>query len=604
MARSKSKAFSRTKGLLTCCLLSVSFLFLGKEEGFSQSGVELKEVEVKASIVREPTEETYQEVKSLPGVLLQTLGPQVYSGFDLRERGGFGVQEDLSLRGATFEQNLVLFEGVRISDLQTGHHLMNLPLRIEDLSRLEIMPGGLSPFYGPGGFGGALNFILDDSRPGLEVKAGAGSYDLLEWSLKAGLSLSLNNTFTLGLFQRKAEGFIDNRDFDLRGLNLYTKDKEKTIFYGFIEKDFGARNFYTPRFDTEWEETRTHLFLFKKNLVVGKVLLEPAILLRKNYDYYVLKRDDPDFYKNRHISEVYRFQLPLTFELGKTLFNLGFEGGYETLDSTRLGEYLRRSLSLFGKVSPRITERLSGALMVRYDYYIGERDLLSLGWGLSHTLTETLRVRLSMNHSYRLPSLTELRYESLGIRGNPKLSAERALNLEGGLDFRKKNLEGSLSLFYRKGRDLIDWAYDEALKKTLARNINLKTIGITLDGRYTLSALQILFSYTYLHSFGEDLRFSQYFGNYLKHNVFVGVKTKLPYGFGLTFGVNHQKRNWQDGVNILDVSVNKGLGRKVNLSLWGKNLLDESYYEVYYPYAQKGVLATPQWFGIKLTGSF
>lgn len=597
-----------TKRLLHCGLLSLGFLLLGKEEGFSQSGtqsgIELKEVEIKARVVRKSTGESAQELKSLPPEILQTFAPQVYSGFDLRERGGFGVQEDLSLRGATFEQNLVLFEGMRISDPQTGHHLLNLPLGVEDLSGLEIMPGGLSPFYGPGGFGGALNFKLDESRPGLEVTAGAGSYDLREWSLKAGLPLTLKSSFNFGLFQKKAEGFIENRDFDLRGFNFYTKDKEKTVFYGFIEKDFGARNFYTPRFDSEWEETKTHLFLLKRNLVVDGVLLEPALLVRRNYDYYVLKRENPDFYKNRHVSEVYRLKLPLTFELGKTLFNLGLEGGYETLDSTRLGEYLRRSLSLFGKVSPRITERLSGALMVRYDSYVGEKDLLSLGCGLSHTLTDKLRFRLSVNHSYRLPSLTELRYESLGIRGNPELSAERALNLEGGLDLKFKKLEGSLSLFYRRGWDLIDWAYDEALKKTIARNVNLKTIGTTLDGRYTLSALQILFSYTYLRSFGADLRFSQYFGNYLKHNVYVGVKTKLPQGFGLSLGINHQKRNWQEGVNILDVSVDKSLGKKVNLSLWGKNLLDESYYEVYYPYAKKGVLATPQWLGVRVTGRF
>ena len=64
---------------------------------------------------------------------------QTVSGLDLRQRGANGVQADLSIRGGTFEQSLVLIDGVRMTDPQTGHHLMSLPLHLQDIERIEII---------------------------------------------------------------------------------------------------------------------------------------------------------------------------------------------------------------------------------------------------------------------------------------------------------------------------------------------------------------------------------------------------------------------------------------------------------------------------------
>src|SRR5689334_5591747 len=47
---------------------------------------------------------------------------------DLRKRAPSDVQGDLSIRGSTFGQTLVLLNGLRMDDVQTGHHDMDLPL--------------------------------------------------------------------------------------------------------------------------------------------------------------------------------------------------------------------------------------------------------------------------------------------------------------------------------------------------------------------------------------------------------------------------------------------------------------------------------------------
>jgi outer membrane cobalamin receptor len=80
------------------------------------------------------------------------------SSVDLEERGPDGVQADLSIRGASFEQSLVLLNGLRINDAQSGHHDMDIPLPLEAISRIEVLHGAGSTLYGADAMGGAVNF--------------------------------------------------------------------------------------------------------------------------------------------------------------------------------------------------------------------------------------------------------------------------------------------------------------------------------------------------------------------------------------------------------------------------------------------------------------
>ncbi|MCS7150551.1 MAG: TonB-dependent receptor [Caldimicrobium sp.] len=570
------------------------------ENGGRQELYILEEVRITAVPLYDTLDRASQEVKVLNKEELKNFGFDIYSGIDIRERGGFGVQEDLSLRGTTFEQNLVLFEGVRVSDLQTGHHLMNLPFTTENLANLEIIPGGLSPFYGPGGFGGALNFLLEPPTKGLTLKAGIGSYDLYEGTLMVGLPLGSRN-FNLSLEQRKANGFIWNRDFDIISFNLYTKDANSTFFYGYVEKDFGGRYFYTPRFKTEWEETRTHLVLAKRVIPLGNSIFEPAFLYRKNYDHYLLDRNNPHRYQNKHQSYLYRINLPLKFESGFAVITTGLEGSYESLRSSRLGEYLRRNMALYVGVKPNFGERVHPSVQIRYDYHPEEKDFLSLGAGLAYLYSNEVKLRGAVNYSYRLPSVTELRYQAIGIRGNPELSAERALNVEVGMDLRTRSQEWSLTLFYRKGQDLIDWVFNGT--HTVAQNLHLKTLGFTVDGKYRWGKNVLFLSYTVINHSGHSLSWARYHGNYLRHNFIVGGEIKLPYSFKGVGSINYQKRYKQGDVYVVNISLDKKLGKNLKFIVWAKNLLDEKYYEIRYNEADKGVLGLPQWFGLRFEAS-
>jgi Outer membrane cobalamin receptor protein len=50
---------------------------------------------------------------------------QQVAGLDVRRRGVGPTQADLNLRGGTFDQTLLLIDGIALEDAQTGHHLAN-----------------------------------------------------------------------------------------------------------------------------------------------------------------------------------------------------------------------------------------------------------------------------------------------------------------------------------------------------------------------------------------------------------------------------------------------------------------------------------------------
>lgn len=552
----------------------------------------LEEVKVVFPAKGADFEKISQEVKVIKKEELLEFGPEIFSAIELKERGAFGVQADLSIRGTSFEQNLVVLEGIRISDPQTGHHLMNLPLEEDVLEGLEILSGGASAIYGPGGFGGAINFNLEPSTKGYKILAEYGSYDYQRVFGNFGFSTS-KFPFNLVFSQKKSNGFIWNRDFDIRTFNLYSKDDKKTLFYGFQEKDFGARNFYTTKYDTEWESTKTHLFLVKKNIYKANWFLEPTLLYRINYDLYLLDRKNPDFYKNTHKSQVFRLNFPLRCERTYIDYLLGVEVSYETLESSRLGDHLRQSTGLYFWLYPKISLRFFPSFGIRYDVITQNKDILSYNLGFAYLLKEDLKLRSSLSFSYRIPSFTEFYYDSPTIKGNPSLSPEKAYNISVGFDYYKNKINFSGTGFYRYGKDIIDWIKKENVIQ--AQNIEtLKTVGFTLESNIIFKNFRPFISYTYLNQIAENLPSARYFGSYLRHNFILGIIYNLPWSWEFFGSLNYREYYKRDKVFLVDLKIKKKFGNNVIYSFWIKNLLDEDYKEI------GEVKAPPQWIGSNL----
>ena len=106
---------------------------------------------------------TAQQVRELPARSL----PEVLAyvpGVDIRQRGPMGAQADISLRGGSFEQTLMLLNGIKLTDPQTGHHSLNLPLPLFSIQKIDVLKGPAARIYGQNAFNGAVNVITQPGR--------------------------------------------------------------------------------------------------------------------------------------------------------------------------------------------------------------------------------------------------------------------------------------------------------------------------------------------------------------------------------------------------------------------------------------------------------
>lgn len=158
--------------------------------------VDLEEVVVTAGrtpvgaqqVARMVTTLSRVEVERVPAQSISEL-LRVLPSADIRQRGPLGAQADISVRGGSFDQTLVLLNGINVSDPQTGHHHLNLPVDPESISRVEFLTGPAARAFGPNAFNGVINLITGPPskttsacrhRPG--PTAFSGSAATLPWA--------------------------------------------------------------------------------------------------------------------------------------------------------------------------------------------------------------------------------------------------------------------------------------------------------------------------------------------------------------------------------------------------------------------------------------
>ena len=106
---------------------------------------------------------TKSEIERAPAQNLNDLLRYI-AGVDIRQRGPLGAQADISIRGGTFDQTLILLNGGNITDPQTGHHNLDLPIDVESIERIEILQGPSAKSFGPNAFNGAINIITGNTK--------------------------------------------------------------------------------------------------------------------------------------------------------------------------------------------------------------------------------------------------------------------------------------------------------------------------------------------------------------------------------------------------------------------------------------------------------
>lgn len=503
--------------------------------------------ELQSEVARVVTVITKEEIQASPVNSIADL-LEFALNVDMRQRGVNGVQSDVSIRGGSFDQVMVLLNGINVSDPQTGHNIMNLPVNLNQVERIEVLQGAGARHLGANAFSGAINVITRTSKNNIKLSGTAGQYGFFD----ANLGGTFHDDVTyhnIAFGFKKSDGYIQNTDF--RKYNFYYSGGLNLDFgtfdwqAGYTDNGFGANSFYTSVYPNQYENVKTSVFSLK--YTTGSTFkVTPAIYYRKSCDRFELFRDQPGVYPyNFHKSDVYGAKLNSTYysDMGKT--SLGVELRSEHSLSNTLGNspdtvkvpgydayyltsYQRMNYSVFGE-----HQYSAGPLFVTAAVMAFGSDALNTGISfypgldVSYELMNGFRLKGSVNRSLRIPTFTDLFYNGPTNVGNPNLKPETAWSYEGGIKFNNNGVSSHITAFYRQGRDLIDWVQlPENEKYTTTNYTQLNTFGLETATRLDVRKLsddnffikRAGVSYAYLNSDKVEQAYdSRYALDYLKH---------------------------------------------------------------------------------------
>jgi len=451
--------------------------------------------EIDRAVTVLPVRDQTQVFNSLADVLRQD--PSI----DVEARAPDGVQSDLSIRGSSYAQTLVLLNGMRLNDAQSGHHNMDIPVPLDAVTRVEVLEGSGSTMYGSDAVGGAINVITQPPETTeLMLRTAVGNFGINEQ--QGSLSGALGSVTEQVSFSRDfSTGFIPDRDY--RDLQLASTTHfasawgSTDLTLAYMDHPFGADQFYGDY--PSWEDTKTW-FLGVQQAIGKKTTASFAY--RRHSDLFVLIRDDPSVYTNHHHDESYQADLRRNEDLATNIeLHYGVEALHESIVSNNLGDHSRSRAAAYAALDFRALRRFSLSIAAREEAYrvFSAEFCPTIAGG--YWLSPHLKLRASVSRAFRVPSYTELYYEDPANIGNPNLRPERAWNYEAGLDWNPTSRwHGDLTVFERRERDDIDYYRPSPNDLWQAVNIDaLNFTGVSTGLRFALSRSQTLdFRYSWL----------------------------------------------------------------------------------------------------------
>ncbi|MDR1343257.1 MAG: TonB-dependent receptor [Prevotellaceae bacterium] len=434
-------------------------------------------------------------------------------GVDVRTRGGNNVQADISLRGGAFDQTVVLLNGVNITDPQTGHYSLDIPINLEDVQRIEVLQGPGAWAFGAVTYSGAINIVTSTpERSGASVGLMQGMHGYRSGSATGSFAAKSLRT-AVSASRSKSDGYAANTEFDVANVYAqvrYATGKSGVLSgqLGYQSKDFGANSFYTPEYLHQHDRTQTLLSSVRYSAERGAWGLSATLYHRRHYDRYELfHADPPSWYAghNYHRTDMAGGQAQLTRldKFGASAAGFGYR--YEHIYSSALGEPMPKPVAVRGeegsnafytrqKKREHLSAFLQRTLHVRKLHITlgvmgaGNNDFgfsAYAGGNAAYDLNAAWQVIAAGSNDYRLPTFTDLYYSVGSYRGNADLKPEEAVTGELALRYRRASWSASASGFYRYGYRIINWRLNPDDNLWYSQNIaNVATSGVSLHAEY------------------------------------------------------------------------------------------------------------------------
>ena len=528
---------------------------------------------------------TAKEIKNSTATTIVDVLQQV-AGIDIRQRGVDGTQSDLYIRGGNFDQTLVLIDGIKMDDAQTGHHTMNAMVSLDNVERIEIIKGPASRVFGQNAFAGAINIVTKKIHNNqIHATLGYGSYDNVKGAIGYTKVLQ-NGGFQIHAQKQKSDGYRANSDFDNTAIFFKSEHKNYTFLASFNERKFGAENFYTLNPDwKEYEETQTSLLAVSSVYNTKNLIIKPRIYWRRNQDVFLLKRFDPSFFRNLHISN--KIAAETNFELtsgsGKTGF--GIDVNKVFLSSNNLGDRERLIVTSFLEHRFEINNRLDITPGLAFTYFSDFDAQVFPGLDMGFSISDRIKVYGNIGYTYRIPTFTDLYYSDPANEGNPDLKPESALSEEIGFKYNTTKFQFNLAFFNRTSDNLIDYTKENEEDKWKAQNFSkVSTEGFEASMNYNFEVgtynQNLKLGYNYIDDDIKDVNatFTRYGLNSLKHQFTSSLHTQFLSFLDQSISFRFVERTNGQTYNLVDAKL-RAKFKSFTISANANNIFNTEYRE-------------------------
>ena len=519
---------------------------------------------------------------------------QQIAGVDIKRRGAGATQADLNIRGGTFDQTLLLIDGIKLDDAQTGHHTLNFLPPPQMIERIEIIKGPASRAYGQNAFTGAINIVTKKETPKtLTLDLQKGNYDQTNGSIFLGNTTE--KTSVLGFVSRNtSDGYRYNTDYDHNQLFIKsTFNRHKTpldLIATYSGRKFGANGFYaTPSAKDQYEETQASLISLSQRHKKGAWIFKPKVYWRRGQDMYEYIRNKPEIYRNLHVTNKLgaAFDTSLASDWGLT--GMGVDISRVSIRSNNLGDRSRTMMNFFLEhrfylFNNRVD--ITPGIAANYFSDFGSHSFpgIDMGWQIS----PKFRLYANTGATFRIPTFTDLYYSDRTTLGNADLKPEEAISNEVGIRLISPKVTASLAFFSRKAKNLIDYvknSQDDSIpfKAENIQQVNTSGIDFELTHRIQVNTLthEFKISYSYLENNlkNSGFNFSRYsINNDLKHHFVSNYQIPIHKNLNTYLVYKYVERTSGDAYSVVDVSAQWRISRW-QVSVYFNNIFNTEYWE-------------------------
>lgn len=534
---------------------------------------------------------TAEQIANMPVTSLADV-LRLQAGVDVLRQGMEGANADIYLRGGTYSQVLLLIDGIRVDDPQTGHHTLNSALPLDVIERIEIVKGPAARIYGQNAFTGGINIVTKSATQNkTNVALAQGSFDSNQISITEQIQ-SENQQHIVHYSLQESDGYRHNTDF--KNLHLFSKSSlavgstNINLITMFTDRKFGANGFYRATTATEqYEETQSSLVALKSTFVNENQnwKVTPRLFWKRGQDEYIYIRNNPSVFRNLHITN----RLGTSIDAKNTntwgVTGFGVEFSRVNIQSNNLGDKNRTIAHLFfeHRFSARAFDITPG---FAWSNYSDMRGFFYPGIDMGYRLSEHVKFTYNTGYTYRIPTYTDLFYQSRTTKGNADLQPEKALTHEISMRYDAQQWSVEAAVFQRDGENLIDFVkqspQDEAW---VAENITkqIRTVGGELNTvwKYRIGKQQHTFnlSYAYLEDDYIKTVYSKYALNFLKHDVNLQLTKQFSPRFSSTTAYRYAKRALGDHYQLFNLQLNYIFSSNWSIELHGRNLFNVTYTE-------------------------